>query len=284
MLARLRVISSEPTSHLQVKQNPGHTRWQPSLPREDDAGESHRARSHRLLALGYKSLRILVVEHDAAVSAKMVIALEKQNFTVDSAADGDQALELAITIDYAAVVLSWELPKINGLCVLKTLRNAGSPVRVLMTSDCRKVNRRIRGLRAGADDFLLKPAAMEELIARIHALMRRPARMLSTLRVDTLELDRLKRQVSRDGTLIPLSKNEFALLELMMRNAETAISRETLMQGAWGYKYAELAGVVDVYVNRLRAKIDGTGARPLIQSVPGVGYRITKSLRQSSVQ
>lgn len=229
-------------------------------------------------------MRILVVENDAAAEARIVNALEREGVSVDCARDGERVLERVMVIDYAAVILNWELPKVDGLSVLQELRRAGSQVRVLMTGQCKRTTNRIRALRVGADDFLTKPIATEELVVRVQALLRRPSRMLSTLRIDTLELDRLKRKVSRDGTPINLSQNEFALLELMMRNAETAIPREIMMQGAWGFRDAELAEMVDVYVDRLRAKIDGGGARPLIEFVLGIGYRISSSIRQRSLQ
>jgi len=220
-------------------------------------------------------LRILVVEHDLEVLPALVKSLEEDFFTVDHTLAGEKGLQLATVREYSAVILNRDIPNIGGLRVLTELRKSGFHTPVLMVSSGSAVSDRVHALQAGADDYLNKPFAMEELLARVHVLLRRPYRLLDKLCVGDLEIDPAQRRVKRAGTPIILSKQEYAVLEVLVRNAERTISRDTVVEGAWGVRYAELTYIVDVYVERLRAKIDRGFEQPLIHKVRGVGYRIS---------
>src|SRR5690242_773480 len=175
-------------------------------------------------------MRILIVEDDAKVARTLVKGLEADRFAVDCAADGEEALHLATEIDYDAVVLAWNLPKLDGLTVLKRLRKSGSISRVLFLSARNEVADRIRGLEAGGDDFLEKPFAFEELLARIHAILRRPQERLDKIQVEDLELDRMRHIVSRGGKLINLTQREYAVLEYLMRNHGRTVTRTMIVE------------------------------------------------------
>jgi DNA-binding response OmpR family regulator len=219
-------------------------------------------------------MRILIIEDEPRVARALVKALEADHFAVDVAADGEEGLQLSIEIDYDALILDWNLPKLDGLTVLKKLRRSGSPARVLFLSARRDVADRVCALAAGADDFLVKPFSFDELRARIDALLRRPQELLDKLIVDDLELDRLHRTVTRAGKRIDLTQREYAVLEYLMRNAGRTVTRTMVVEHVWNLGFEGLTNIVDVYINYLRAKIDQGAARPLIHTVRGVGYSI----------
>ena len=219
-------------------------------------------------------MRILIVEDEAKVARTLVKGLESDRFAVDCAADGVEGLQLATEIDYEAIILDWNLPKLDGLTVLKKLRKSGSVARVLVLSARTEVADRVRGLEAGADDFLVKPFAFEELLARIHALLRRPQEMLDKIQVEDLELDRMRHLVMRGGKLINLTQREYAVLEYLMRNKGRAVTRTMVVEHVWNIGFEGLTNIVDVYVKYLRAKIDDGFEKPLIHTARGIGYML----------
>jgi DNA-binding response OmpR family regulator len=219
-------------------------------------------------------VRLLVIEDDPAVSALLVTLLQAEEFTVDVAEDGQTGLHLAVEGDYDLVLLDWNLPGIDGLSLLRQLRGSGSAVRVLFLSGQAEVEDRIAGLRAGADDFLAKPFATEELIARVHSVMRRPAEIVETLTVADLEIDRMRHTVKRSGKLVALTQREYAVLEYLMCNAGYAVTRTMIVEHVWNLQFEGLTNVVDVYINSLRTKIDQGFSRPLIHTARGIGYML----------
>ena len=217
-------------------------------------------------------MRILVVEDEPKVARTLVKGLEADRFAVDCAADGEEGLQLALEIDYEVIILDWYLPKLDGLTVLKRLRKAGRIARVLFLSARKEVSDRVRGLEAGGDDFLVKPFAFEELLARVHALVRRPQKLLDKIQVEDLELDRMRHLVMRGGKLIHLTQREYAVLEYLMRNNGRTVTRTMVVEHVWNLGFEGLTNIVDVYVNYLRAKIDEGFDKPLIHTARGVGY------------
>jgi len=220
-------------------------------------------------------VRILIIEDEPKVTRTLVKGLEADHFAVDVAANGEEGLQLSTEIDYDALILDWNLPKLDGLSVLKKLRKSGSPARVLFLSARKEISDRVMALQAGADDFLVKPFSFEELRARIHTLLRRPQELLDRLIVDDLELDRMRHQVTRAGKIISLTQREYAVLEYLMRNAGRTVTRTMVVEHVWNLGFEGLTNIVDVYINYLRAKIDQGSRNPLIQTVRGVGYSIT---------
>src|SRR5229473_966158 len=204
---------------------------------------------------GRWNLRILVIEDEPKVARTLVKGLEADHFAVDLAGDGEEGLQLATEIDYDGIILDWNLPKLDGLTVLKKLRKSGSNMRILLLSARKEVSDRVCGLQAGADDYLTKPFSFEELLARVHALLRRPQELLDKLSVEDLELDRMRHMVTRGGKQINLTQREYAVLEYLMRNAGRTVTRT----------------MVDVYINYLRQKIDHGFEKPLIHTARGVG-------------
>jgi two-component system OmpR family response regulator len=219
-------------------------------------------------------LRILVVEDDSAVSTPLVKRLQAEEFIVDLAEDGDAGLRRASEIDYSVVILDWSLPGLDGLSLLRRLRSAGRAMRVIFLTARADVSERIAALSAGADDYLVKPFAFEELVARIYSLMRRPEVLIDTLKVADLELDRVKHTVSRSGKPIVLTQREYSVLEYMMRNAGYAVTRNMVVEHVWNLDFEGMTNVVDVYINYLRAKIDRGYPKPLIHTARGVGYMV----------
>lgn len=220
-------------------------------------------------------MKLLVIEDDPTVGQFVKRGLEEQRWGVELVADGEHGERLAASGTYDLVILDMRLPGKSGLDVLKTLRARGfeRPVLVLTAQDA--VDAKVTTLRAGADDYVTKPFAFEELLARVEALARRPRAIASpVLRVDGLELDQASREVTRDGERIDLTPKEYAVLEYLMRHAGRVMSRTLITEYAWGYHFDPGTNIVDVVITHLRKKVDARHARKLIQTVRGVGYTI----------
>ncbi len=218
-------------------------------------------------------MRILVVEDEPKMAKALQKGLQEEQYAVDVAHDGEAALAQARAADYDLVVLDWMLPGLPGVDVLRTLRAEGKSTPVLLLTAKDAVGDRVRGLDSGADDYLTKPFAFEELLARVRALLRRGSAVpeLKPLRVADLELDPATRTAQRAGEPIELSPKEFALLEYFMRNPNRVLSRTLLSERVWG-EFDTLTNVIDVYVHHLREKIDKGSERKLLHTVRGVGY------------
>jgi DNA-binding response OmpR family regulator len=218
-------------------------------------------------------MKILVIEDDPTVGQYVKRGLEQQLWGVDLVADGDEGERLAASETYDLVILDMRLPGRTGLEVLHALRARGfeQPVLVLTAQDA--VDAKVQTLRAGADDYVTKPFAFEELLARVEALARRPRALASPLlRIADLELDLGTREVRRAGTPIELTPKEFAVLEYLMRHVGRVMSRTLITEYAWGYHFDPGTNIVDVVINHLRKKIDAGHDRKLIHTVRGVGY------------
>jgi two-component system OmpR family response regulator len=219
-------------------------------------------------------MRVLVVEDDPAIGAFIVRGLREAGYTVDHAQDGDTGLSLAKAEPYDAAVIDLMLPRRDGMSVIEELRRAGFDTPVLILTARRSIDDRVRGLQGGGDDYLTKPFALPELLARLQALLRRAQRTPESPRLvlGDLTLDRLTRQVERQGRAIELRPREFALLELLLRNAGRVVSKTMILSHVWGYDFDPGSNVVDVLVFRLREKIDRGFEPPLLHTVRGVGY------------
>ncbi|HEY0929832.1 MAG TPA: response regulator transcription factor [Gemmatimonas sp.] len=220
-------------------------------------------------------MKILVIEDDPTVGEFVRRGLEEQRWQTDLCNNGLEGERMALSQPYDLVILDMRLPGRNGLDVLRTLRSSGfeRPVLVLTAQDA--VDAKVETLRAGADDYVTKPFAFEELLARAEALLRRPRALASPqLRVGDLELDQGTREVRRDGELIELTPKEFAVLEYLMRHAGRVMSRTLITEYAWGYHFDPGTNIVDVVINHLRKKIDARFEKKLITTVRGVGYMI----------
>jgi len=220
-------------------------------------------------------MKILVIEDDPTVGQFVKRGLEEQRWGVDLVGDGEEGERLASSDSYDLVILDMRLPGKPGLQVLHSLRARGvsCPVLVLTAQDA--VDAKVQTLRAGADDYVTKPFAFEELLARVEAVSRRP-RALQTpaLRIDDLVLDRDTREVKRNGESIELTPKEYAVLEYLVRHAGKVMSRTLITEYAWGYHFDPGTNIVDVVINHLRKKIDAGHDRKLIHTVRGVGYVI----------
>jgi two-component system, OmpR family, response regulator len=219
-------------------------------------------------------MKLLVVEDDRETAAYLVKGLGESGYTVDHAKDGRDGLFMASSAGYDAIVLDRMLPGIDGLSLLGALRAADIRTPALFLSALGNVDDRVKGLRAGGDDYLVKPFAFSELLARIEALLRRGSAAPATtmLRVADLELDLLTRTVKRAGHPLELLPREFRLLEYLMRNAGHVVTRTMLLEHVWDYHFDPQTNVIDVHVSRLRQKIDKNFPRPLLQTVRGAGY------------
>ena len=222
-------------------------------------------------------MRVLVVEDDAQVAAYLVKGLKEQGHTVDHAADGKNGLFLATTEDFDAMIIDRMLPELDGLAIIKSVRAAGKTTPMLILSALGDVDARVEGLRSGGDDYLTKPFAFSELLARLGALLRRAQQTTAvetTLRVADLELDQLTRTVKRAGQNIALQPREYRLLEYLMQNAGRVVTRTMLLEQLWDYHFDPQTNVIDVHISRLRSKIDKDFEPALLQTVRGAGYRI----------
>ena len=234
-------------------------------------------RYHLLLASAETapcSMKILVVEDDRETATYLTKGLSESGYTVDCASDGREGLFLATSGDYNAMVLDRMLPSMDGLAMLGALRAAEIRTPALILSALGSVDDRVKGLRAGGDDYLVKPFAFSELLARIEALLRRGAgpTTATKLRVADLELDLLTRSVRRAGKAIEVLPREFRLLEYLMRNAGHVITRTMLLEHVWDYHFDPQTNVIDVHISRLRQKIDKSFEQPLLHTVRGAGY------------
>jgi two-component system OmpR family response regulator len=227
--------------------------------------------------------RILIIEDDTETAAYMRKGLEEQSFTVVSAANGRDGLYLATGGEVDAIILDRMLPGMDGLSILKAVRAAGVNVPILMLTAMSAVDERVRGLRAGADDYLVKPFSFDELIARIETLLRRPheTREETRLVCGNLELDLLARTARRGGREIELQNREYQMLEYLMRRRGRVVTRTMLLEGLWDYHFDPQTNVIDVHISRLRKKIDGEGEVPLIRTIRGSGYMIAAAERAS---
>jgi DNA-binding response OmpR family regulator len=219
-------------------------------------------------------VRILVVEDEQRMAKYIGRALTEEAFAVDIAGDGPQGLELAHAFEYDVIVLDLMLPHLDGLSICRRLRAEGRKTPVLILSARDMVEDRVRGLDAGADDYLVKPFAIAELTARLRALQRRQQTMGPgvTIHIADLQMDPSSRQVDRGGRPISLTAKEYALLEYFMRRAGSVLTRTMIAEHVWDFSFDHASNVVDVYVKHLRDKIDVAGEPSLIQAVRGVGY------------
>ncbi len=221
-------------------------------------------------------MRMLVVEDDIEAQRYLVNGLRESGHVVDDAADGETGLTLALSRPYDVAVIDRMLPKMDGLRLVQELRDHGNAMPVLFLSALSEVDDRVKGLKAGGDDYLTKPYAFVELLARIDALLRRrqPSSVKTRLQVGDLELDLLTRQAKRGDVDIDLQPREFRLLEYLMRHAGQVVTRTMLLESVWEYHFDPQTNVIDVHVSRLRAKIDKGFDPPLLQTVRGAGYMI----------
>jgi len=222
-------------------------------------------------------VRILIAEDDSKHSRLVVKGLEADHFAVDLAPDGEEALQLASEIDYDAMILDAVLPKLDGITVLRKLRKGGQNLRIMMVSSRNDAADCVRALQSGADDCLAKPFSFEERLARLHALLRRPRELLDRLIVADLELDRMRRAVTRGGKTLTLTQREYAVLEYLMRNAGRTVTRTMVVEHVWNLGFEGLTNIVDVYINYLRCKVDRGHKEQLIHTIRGVGYMINAS-------
>ena len=218
--------------------------------------------------------RILVVEDDAEAAGQLMEELTTSGYQVDLAANGNEALRLGSASDYAVITIDRMLPDIDGIAVMRQLRVKGNTAPFLIISALGEVDERVRGLRAGGDDYLVKPYSFVELLARIEALGRRSDVIAkeTILRVGDLTIDLIDRTASRRGKEIELLPREFQLLEYLVRNEGRVISRAMLLQHVWDLHFDPSTNIIDVYVGRVRRKLDDQQAYPLIHTVRGVGY------------
>jgi two-component system OmpR family response regulator len=221
-------------------------------------------------------MRILVVEDDFEAQRYLVNGLKEAGHVVDDAGDGETGLTLALSRPYDMAIIDRMLPKLDGLKLVEEIRGQGNTTPVLFLSALSEVDDRVKGLKAGGDDYLTKPYAFVELLARLDALMRRrhPASVRTRLQVGDLELDLLTRTAKRAETSIDLQPREFRLLEYLMRHASQVVTRTMLLESVWEYHFDPQTNVIDVHISRLRAKIDKGFETPLLHTVRGAGYMI----------
>jgi two-component system OmpR family response regulator len=223
-----------------------------------------------------ETMRILVIEDDRETATWLIKGLTESGHVADHAADGEEGLALARERVHDVLIVDRMLPKLDGLSIIKTLRDEGYKAPVLILSALGDVDERVRGLRAGGDDYLAKPYAFSELLARVEGLVRRGAQEAQQTRLKAcdLEIDLLTRSVTRSGQPILLQPREFKLLEYLVRNAGHVVTRTMLLENVWDYHFDPQTNVIDVHVSRLRSKIDKGFDEPLLQTVRGAGYMI----------
>lgn len=220
--------------------------------------------------------RILIVEDDEETRNYVKRGFSDEGYSVQVADNGRDGLYLATDGTFDAIVLDRMLPELDGLSVLKSLRAAGVKTPVLLLTAVSAVDERVKGLRYGADDYLVKPFSLQELLARLEALLRRPQEQatISELSCQDLEMDLIRRSVKRGERPIELTQREFQILEFFLRRKNRVVTRSMLLEGVWGYHFDPQTNVVDVHVSKLRKQIDGADETPLLRTVRGAGYML----------
>ncbi|HXQ47680.1 MAG TPA: response regulator transcription factor [Caulobacteraceae bacterium] len=223
-------------------------------------------------------MKLLLVEDDKEGGAYLKKALAEAGHTVDHAVGGREGLLLAAGEPYDVIILDRMLPEMDGLAILRTIRASGVKTPVLLLTALGGIDDRVEGLEAGGDDYLVKPFAIAELLARVNALARRPPPqdVQATLEVADLKLDRLKRTVTRGGARIDLQPREFQLLEYLMRHRGRVVTRTMLLESVWDFHFDPKTNIVETHMSRLRAKVDRGHGRELIHTVRGAGYRLSE--------
>jgi DNA-binding response OmpR family regulator len=226
-------------------------------------------------------MKVLLVEDEAKIAHFVCAGLREQGFLVDHCGDGDQGLQLARDGDHDVILLDIMLPGRDGLSILKALRKAGKNTPILLLTARNELDDRVEGLTLGADDYLAKPFYVEELVARVHALLRRVSgERQNTLSVGDLRLDRISREVTWHGQAVDLTGREFNLIEYLMRSPGRVLTRTQILEHVWGYDFDPSTNVVDVCIQRIRRKLSSLGTFPdgesPIESVRGVGYRFRR--------
>jgi two-component system OmpR family response regulator len=224
-------------------------------------------------------MRLLLVEDNRTIASFVTKGFEQAGFAVDHADNGEDGLHLALTEPYDVAVIDVMLPRLDGLTLIDKMRRQRINTPVIILSAKRSLDDRIKGLQTGSDDYLIKPFAFSELLARVRALIRRSRDSVEPTRltVGDLSVDLLKREVNRSGRTIALQPMEFKLLEYLMRNAETVVSKTMILEHVWDYNFDPQTSVVDVLVCRLRNKVDRDFQRTLIHTIRGVGYVLKSS-------
>ncbi|MCP4628907.1 MAG: response regulator transcription factor [bacterium] len=222
-------------------------------------------------------MKVLLIEDDRKIGSFVQKGLREQGFVIDSCDDGDEGYFLATTQAYDVIVLDIMLPGRDGLSILRNLRDRKNTVPVILLTARSALNERLEGLNLGADDYLCKPFFVEELLARIHAVTRRASgETLNLLQCGELVVNLISREVSVGENSIDLTAREFSLLELLMRSPDRVFTRTQILEHVWGYDVDPQTNVVDVYIRRLRNKVDVIPGAPIIETVRGVGYRLKK--------
>ena len=220
-------------------------------------------------------MKVLVVEDEPTMGRALMRGLKAEQWEVDLVTDGETGLQRAREGDYALIILDWNLPKLDGVSVLRQLRRRKVHTPILMLTARSAVSDRVYGLQVGADDYLVKPFEFRELRARLQGLLRRPSGFVGKLCVDDLELERSQREVTRAGARIQLTPLEYGVLEYLMLNAGRPVTREMLIEHVWNFDFEGDPSAVDTYINRLREKIDRGFSKTLIHTVVRVGFVLT---------
>ncbi len=221
-------------------------------------------------------MKVLIVEEEKAGAAFLARGLREAGYSVDIAHDGVEGMELAGDGRFDALIVDRALPRMDGLALIEALRQAGREVPALVVSDMNDVEDRVRTLRAGADDYISKPYAVAEVIARLEAVLRRREKggVAPLLKVADLELDRMSRTVRRNGATIKLQPREFRILEYLLRHSGQVVTRTNLLEALWDFNFDPQTNVIDVHISRLRARVDKGYERQLIHTVRGAGYMV----------
>ena len=221
-------------------------------------------------------MKVLIVEDEAKVSSFLERGLKEEGYEVSLAADGAQGWQLASTNQYDLFVVDWMIPQFSGVELCKKIRGAGVTVPIILLTAKDSTDDKVAGLDAGADDYITKPFSFDELLARIRALMRRPAKVQEETHLESgsLKLDLLKRHVYVGGVKVTLSQKEFKLLEFLLRHKDSPVSRTQIAEQVWDLQFDPMSNTIDVYINFLRKKIDTAQSGCRIETVRGVGYRL----------
>jgi two-component system OmpR family response regulator len=222
-------------------------------------------------------MKLLLIEDDVESAKYLMKGLKEQGYVIDHCASGKEGLFMAASEKYDAMIIDRMVPEVDGVTIIQTLRASGNQTPVIILTALDKVEERVKGLKSGADDYLAKPYSFTELLARLEAITRRKAgeKAVTRLTCGELEMDLLTREVRRAGKMIELQAREFALLEYLMRNHGTVVTRTMLLEHVWDYNFDPQTNVIDVHISRLRQKLDKGFEKSLIQTLRGAGYKLT---------